>query len=88
MAKRLNVELGFTANTSDAKKQINDLIASLQKIQTIPSNMYIDKGLQEASKAAKELQRHIQNAVNVDTGKLDLNKFANSLNNYKKVYKN
>ena len=39
MAKRLNVELGFTANTSDAKKQINDLIASLQKIQTIPSNM-------------------------------------------------
>ena len=80
MAKRLNVELGFTANTSDAKKQINDLIASLQKIQTIPSNMYIDKGLQEASKAAKELQRHIQNAVNVDTGKLDLNKFANSLN--------
>ena len=80
MAKRLNVELGFTANTSDAKKQINDLIASLQKIQTIPSNMYIDKGLQEASKAAEELQRHIQNAVNVDTGKLDLNKFANSLN--------
>ena len=86
MAKRLNVELGFTANTSDAKKQINDLIASLQKIQTIPSNMYIDKGLQEASKAAEELQRHIQNALGMgleelfNNEQLDLNKFANSLN--------
>lgn len=80
MAKKLNVELGFTVNNSSAKKQIDDLINQLQKIQTTPSKVFDDKDLKDASKAAQELQQHIKNAVNTDTGKLDLTKFATSLN--------
>lgn len=81
MAKKLNVELGFSVNNSSAKKQIDDLINQLQKIQTTPSKVFDDKDLKDASKAAQELQQHIKNAVNTDTGKLDLTKFATSLNN-------
>lgn len=81
MAKKLNVELGFSVNNSSAKKQIDDLLNQLQKIQTTPSKVFDDKDLKDASKAAQELQQHIKNAVNTDTGKLDLTKFANSLNN-------
>lgn len=83
MAKRLNVELGFTADTSQAKRQIDDLVSQLQKIQTGPSKLFDTSQFQAASKAAQELQQHIQGAVNVDTGKLDLTKFANSLNKSK-----
>lgn len=79
MAKKLNVELGFSVNNSSAKKQIDDLINQLQKIQTTPSKVFDDKDLKDASKAAQELQQHIRNAVNTDTGKLDLTKFATSL---------
>ena len=81
MAKKLNVELGFSVNNSSAKKQIDDLLNQLQKIQTTPSKVFDDKDLKDASKAAQELQQHIKNAVNTDTGKLDLTKFATSLNN-------
>lgn len=80
MAKRLNVELGFTTNTSDAKKQINELVGLLQKIQTTPSKIFDDQNLKDASKAAQELQQHLNSAINTDTGKLDLTRFINSLN--------
>lgn len=79
MAKRLNVELGFTADTSQAKRQIDDLVSQLQKIQMAPSKTFDSQGLKDASKAAQELQAHIQSAINVDTGKLDLTKFSTSL---------
>lgn len=79
MAKKLNVELGFSVNNSSAKKQIDDLLNQLQKIQTTPSKVFDDKDLRDASKAAQELQQHIRNAVNTNTGKLDLTKFATSL---------
>lgn len=81
MAKKLNVELGFSVNNSSVKRQIDDLLNQLQKIQTTPSKVFDDKDLRDASKAAQELQQHIRNAVNTNTGKLDLTKFATSLNN-------
>lgn len=80
MAKKLNIELGFTANTSQAKKEVESLINQLQKIQTTPSSLFNEKDIQSASKAAQQLQQHIRSAVNTDTGKLDLTKFAASLN--------
>ena len=43
MAKKLNVELGFSVNNSAAKKQIDDLLNQLQKIQTTPSKVFDDK---------------------------------------------
>lgn len=73
------VSLIFEANTSQAKQSINDLVQSLQKIQSMPRSLIDPTGIKEASKAAMELQGHIQKAVNVDTGKLDLSRFATSL---------
>ena len=73
------VSLIFEANASQAKNEINGLVQSLQKIQSMPRSLIDPTGIKEASKAAMELQGHIQKAVNVDTGKLDLSRFATSL---------
>ena len=73
------VSLIFETNTNKAKSDINDLVASLQKIQAKPTSLIDPTGIREASKAALELQSHIQKAINVDTGKLDLSRFAASL---------
>ena len=75
------VSLIFEANTNQAKQSINDLVASLQKIQATPTSLIDPTGIKEASKAALELQSHIQKAINVDTGKLDLSRFSTSLSN-------
>ena len=82
MAKQLNVNLAFSADTSKAKAQINDLISTLQNIAKMPgqaTQLFDDKQIKEASNAALELQQHLTKATNVDTGKLDLSKFATSL---------
>lgn len=73
------VSLIFETNTNKAKSDINDLISSLQKLQAKPTSLIDPTGIREASKAALELQGHIQKAINVDTGKLDLSRFAASL---------
>ena len=80
MPKQLNVNLAFTADTSQAKKQIQDLFDSLNRIQTKPTQLFDDVQLKKASQAANELQMHLQRAVDVDTGRLDLSKFSTSLN--------
>ena len=73
------VSLIFEANTSQAKQSINELVTSLQKIQSMPTSLIDPTGIKEASRAAMELQGHIQKATNTDTGKLDLSRFATSL---------
>lgn len=73
------VSLIFEANASQAKNEINGLIASLQKIQSMPTSIVDPKGIKEASLAAQELQGHIQKAINVDTGRLDMSRFSASL---------
>ena len=77
--RQRKVSLIFEANTNQAKQNINDLVQSLQKIQSMPSSLIDPTGIKEASKAAMELQGHIQKAINIDTGKLDLSRFAASL---------
>lgn len=84
MAKRLNYEIGFMADT----KQLD---AELQKVQKQLNNISNFKftgaeasngftvQLQEASKAAADLQAKLSSAVNVNTGKLDLAAFRTSL---------
>ena len=79
MAKQLNVDLSVRADTSQAKNALNELTATLRKIQTMPSSLFDDTDLKAASKAASELQGHLQKAVNTDTGKLDLGRFSQSL---------
>lgn len=79
MAKQLNVNLKVSADTSTAQQALHKLSQSLNAIQNSSSNTFSNLGLENAKMAAKDLQMHLQNAVNVDTGKLDLNKFSSSL---------
>ena len=82
MAKQLNVDMRFTADTSKAKQAITDLEQSLQKLghSTMPKNAGIDPAqFEKASAAARELEFHLKNAFNEKTGNLDLSKLQNSL---------
>ena len=84
MAKQLNqvnVNLAFNADTSKAKAQIRDLQAELTKLSTASIvGTFNNADMEKAISAAKSLQMHLNNAVNVDTGKLDLSRFSKSLN--------
>ena len=73
------VSLIFEANTNQAKQDINNLFAALQRVQAMPSTLIDPTNIKNASQAALELQGHLQRAVNVDTGKLDLSRFSASL---------
>ena len=75
------VSLVFEANANQAKQEINGLMQSLQKLQSMPATTIDSRGIREANKAAMELQGHLQKAINVDTGKLDLSRFTASLTN-------
>lgn len=82
MAKQLNVDMRFTADTSKAKQAINDLEQSLQKLghSSMPANAGIDPAqFEKASAAARELEFHLKNAYNAKTGNLDLSKLSSSL---------
>ena len=82
MAKQLNVDLSFRADTSQAKAQIQELQKALNDVAKLPANsanLFDDVGLRKASQAALELEQHLNKAVNVDTGKLDLSRFSSSL---------
>ena len=81
MAKQLNVNLAFTANTAQARQQLQQLQTQLNSITSsnAQSTLPLTKELQEAQIAAANLQVALQSAVNVDTGQLDLTKFSVSL---------
>ena len=82
MAKQLNVNLAFSADTSKAQAQITALSKTLQEVAKMPgkaSNLFDDTQIRQASQAALELQKHLSEAVNVNTGKLDLSRFSSSL---------
>lgn len=82
MAKQLNVDMRFTADTAKAKQAITDLEQSLQKLghSSMPKNSGIDPAqFEKASAAARELEFHLKNAFNEKTGNLDLSKLQASL---------
>ena len=84
MAKQLNVNLAFNADTSKAKQQIQDLQNQLSAIINMPSSSFangITPKIQEATKAVAELKVHLQNATNVKTGNLDFTKLNQSIKN-------
>ena len=76
MAKQLNVNLAFTADTSKAKAQIKDLQASLDKLMLDTSTsgeLGLTKDLVKARGAAADLKVAIQSAT-TSTGSIDLSK--------------
>ena len=80
MAKQLNVSLAFTADTSQAKAQLQSLQNQLNNILKTPSNkLNLTDDIKEAIAATAELSTRLQQATNVNTGNLDFSKFNNSL---------
>ena len=81
MAKQLNVNLAFKADTTQAKQQLQQLQTQLNNLTTssVSQQLPITPKLQEAQNAAINLKIALQQSMNVDTGKFDLTKFNNSL---------
>lgn len=79
MAKQLNVALDFTANTTQAKQQIQELQQLLTKVAYSTDLGINPSQMKEASAAAKELAIHLNEAYNQKTGNYDLSKLNASL---------
>lgn len=80
--KQVGVNIAFSADTSKAKASIQELQTLLNKITysgVSSTGQTMTKDLQNASAAAKELQYHLNNAYNANTGKLDLSLLDKSL---------
>ena len=77
------LNLSFTADTKQAQAELNKLSRKLQDLVNTPNKSSgfagLTKDMQEASVAAASLQVQLKNATNVNTGKLDLGKFTQSL---------
>lgn len=84
MAKQLNVNLAFTADTSQAKAQLQSLQTQLSGLLNSTNGQsfgnQITGDVNKASKAIAELKLHLKNATNVNTGNLDFTKLNESLN--------
>lgn len=84
MAKQLNVNLAVTANTTQAKAQLQQLQQSLQSLASNSTNLKLglsSDDVVKASNAALELSAHLKQATNIDTGTLDFTKLNNSILN-------
>ena len=84
MGKKYNIELAFTANAKQVEQELNQLKRSLADISNFTSlNAFKEKGLSkeilEASNAAMKLRSYLDKATDVDTNKLNLKQFAQSL---------
>lgn len=80
MAKQLNVALDFTANTTQAKQQIQELQQLLTKLSYGTDLGLKPEQMQKASEAARQLAFHLNEAYNTTTGNYDLSKLNASLN--------
>ena len=90
--KNYQINLMFNANVSSAQKELQKLSDSLQKAYRTPNtNPKANAGLTEGLKTARELESILRSTVNMDTGKLNLTGFTNSLKNsnlsVEKIYK-
>ena len=83
MSKKIQVDLTFKADTQAAKQQLQQLQQQLNKIMTQPmeaKHMNVMRNqISEAVIKAGELKVALQNATNVDTGRLNFGKFSQQL---------
>lgn len=79
----VNFNMQFNADTAQAKKQIQDLQQSLTELTNIGTkgdgSTFLTKSMADAQVKANQLKVSLQEAFNVNTGKLDLTKFSESL---------
>lgn len=78
MAKRLNYQIGITADTNQFQAAIKEALSSLSNLSTQSSMV---PSLQQASTAALELKRNLESAMNVKGDSIDLTKFNDNLKN-------
>ena len=74
----------FTANTSQAKNQLQELRNSLNNLSSLSAQvgknpLGLTEELQKAVTVANQLKINLENATNVNTGQLDLGKFTQSM---------
>ena len=78
MAKQLNVSLAFTADTSQAKSQIQSLQNQLSQLANNSffnsQSLGITKDVQQATTLVMQLKSQLKQAT-TSTGTLDLSKF-------------
>ena len=82
MAKTIQVNLQFNANTANAKsavQQLQNQLTTLSQQSTLSNPLGITPQLQQAEQSAMRLKIALNNAFNQDTGKLNLNKFQAEL---------
>ena len=83
MAKQLNVDLRFNADTSAAKAQLQSLQTSINQLTTSMATQGTQFGItskiQEAQQAAVQLKTALSQSMNIETGKFDLSKVNSSL---------
>ena len=82
MQQNHNINLGFTANTSQARQEIQKLQTLLSEVANMPaavSGNQFTTQIKQASLAAMELKTHLANATNVQTGTLDFSKLNSSI---------
>lgn len=78
--RQVRINLLFDANTAAAQANIQSLASLLQQISSTRTTIGVDGGsMQQAVAAAQQLQISLQNAVNVDTGKINLIKLQSDL---------
>lgn len=82
-ARTVRVNLNFTATTSQAEAALSRLNTNLRNISSQTNldtgGLRLPEQLNTASVAAIKLRENLQNAINVDTGKLDLSKFNHEM---------
>ena len=82
MAKALNVSLAVTADTSQAKAQLQQLQTTLQQLTANSANLKLGinpSEIQQASLAATQLAAHLKQATDATTGTLNFTKFESSI---------
>lgn len=79
MAKQLNVNLSVSADTSQARAQLQQLQQSLQQLKTTPITLGTDVDLSKTIGQVNQLQHYLQQATNTDTGVLNFTKLSNSI---------
>lgn len=82
MAKALNVSLAVTADTSQAKQQLQTLQRTLSELTSTSANLKVGLNtsqLQQASQQITQLQAHLKSATNIDTGTLNFAKLNQSI---------
>lgn len=81
--RTVRVNLDFTATTSQAEAALSRLNTNLRNISSQTNldtgGLRLPEQLNTASVAAIKLRENLQNAINVDTGRLDLSKFNHEM---------